>query len=212
MLSIEPDSAVGRLTGVDSITASKGHADFLDDAMQESSGTPAVAVGRPNNTSAESGVALAIEMSPVVSKGEEKEEEHLSRLTHMLYDLLTGWLPAYEGYNDDGTRVTPVFDDPVPVDRSAVVQELNTLVSAKIVSTRTAREVAAEKLGYQFPEDEDARLAAKRRQRWTLRVRGSMRPWAQVTLPLGRGPERLFNEQEDHDVAGQPERPLRQRE
>jgi hypothetical protein len=161
MLSIEPDSAVGRLTGVDSITASKGHADFLDDAMQESSGTPAVAVGRPNNTSAESGVALAIEMSPVVSKGEEKEEEHLSRLTHMLYDLLTGWLPAYEGYNDDGTRVTPVFDDPVPVDRSAVVQELNTLVSAKIVSTRTAREVAAEKLGYQFPEDEDARLAGE---------------------------------------------------
>lgn len=161
MLSIAEGAKIGKLTGVDSISASKGHADFLSDAMQEASGTPAVAIGRPNNTSAESGVALAIEMSPVVSKGEEKEEEHLSKLTQMLHDILVGWLPAYEGYTDDGTRVIPVFDDPVPVDRAAVVTELSTLVTSKVISARTARDVAAEKLGYQFPADEDARLAGE---------------------------------------------------
>jgi hypothetical protein len=161
MLSLEQGGKIGRLTGVDSISASKGHAEMLQNAMQEASGTPAVAIGRPNNTSAESGVALAIEMSPVVSKGEEKEEEHLGRLTQMNFDLLTGWLPAYEGYTDDGTRVLPVFDDPVPVDRAAVVTEVTGLVTAKIISARSARDVVAEKLGYQFGPDEDSRLAGE---------------------------------------------------
>ncbi len=161
MLSLDENSKAGRLSGVDSIAASKGHADFLSDAMQESSGTPAVAVGRPNTASAASGVALALELSPVVAKGEEAEEEHIARLTQMLYDLVTGWLPTYEGLQDNGTRVLPVFDDPVPVDRAAVVTELSTLVTAKILSAKTARDVAAEKLGYQFPDDEDARLAGE---------------------------------------------------
>lgn len=160
MLSLEQGGKVGRLTGVDSVTPSLQHARFLQDSMQEATGTPAVAIGRPNNTSAESGVALAIEMSPVVSKGEEKEEEHLSKLTHMLFDLLTGWLPAYEGYTDDGTRVIPVFEDPVPVDRAAVISEVTSLVTAKVISPTTARDVIVERLGYQIPEDEDARLAA----------------------------------------------------
>jgi len=161
MLSLEEGGKIGRLSGVDSVSPSMQHAKFLQDSMQEATGTPAVAIGRPNNTSAESGVALAIEMSPVVSKGEEKEEEHLGRLTQMLFDLLTGWMPAYEGYTDDGTRVIPVFDDPVPVDRAAVVTEVTSLVTGKIISARTARDVVAERLGYQFSDDEDARLAGE---------------------------------------------------
>lgn len=161
MLSLEKDGKVGRLTGVGSVQPSLDHAKFLQQGMQESSGTPEVAIGRGTAAAAASGVALAIEMAPVVSKGEEKEEEHISKLTQMLFDLLTGWLPAYEGYTDDGTRVLPIFDNPVPVDRAAVVVELSTLVTAKILSARTARDVAAEKLGYQIPEDEDTRLAGE---------------------------------------------------
>lgn len=161
MLDLEPDSAVGRLSGIGSVQPSMDHIKHLDNSAQQSSGTPQVAVGNTETNVVASGVALAIEMAPVVSKGEEKEEEHISKLTQMLFDLLTGWLPAYEGYTDNGTRILPAFDDAVPVDRAAVVSELNTLVTAKIISAQTARDVAAEKLGYQFPADEGQRLAGE---------------------------------------------------
>lgn len=150
MIELEPGKKVGRLEGVSAqgVAAMHSHSDKLQAEARASTATPDIAVGRVDVSVASSGVALAIEMAPIISKNEEKEEEISGKLDQLLYDLLNGWFPAYEQHNAGGLVVTVAFGDPLPVNREAVVKEVVDLVTAKVISIQYGLQMLKDKLGY----------------------------------------------------------------
>lgn len=148
MLELTSGSKVGRVDGARDINSMLAHTEAMGQHAREASGTPDVAVGRVDVKVAESGIALAIQFAPVVAKGEELEEECANKLDQMVFDLLNGWLPAYEGWSPNGMVVTVVFGDPLPVNRAAIVTEVAELVKNKVISRRMGAQIIKDKLGY----------------------------------------------------------------
>lgn len=162
MLELTAGSRVGRVDGANDINSMLAHTEALGTHAREATGTPDVAVGRVDVKVAESGIALAIQFAPITAKNAESEEEVGTKLDQMVYDLLNMWLPAYEGWSPNGLVVTVHFDDPLPVNREAIVKEVSDLVTAKVISKRFAAQVVKDKLGYDIvPEDMVAEVAAE---------------------------------------------------
>jgi hypothetical protein len=161
VLEVVKDGKIGRLDGISSITPSLDHIALLKAEARETTGTPDIAVGAVDVKVAESGVSRAIQFAPIIAKNAEKEVELKSRLDQFLYDLLTGWLPAYDGYTDNGVRVTAEFGPALPVNASEIVELLASLVEKKIVSAEWARDFLTEKLGWTFESTEGGAIAAE---------------------------------------------------
>ena len=148
VIELQPGSKFDRVKGVDSVQPMLDHIDMLESQARETSGTPDIAVGKVDVAVAESGVALALQMSPILAKNSETEEEFKAILDQMFYDIVTMWLPAYEGANFGGVSYTIVFGDPLPVDRAAIIAEVKDLVDSKIIPIRFALQILKDKLGY----------------------------------------------------------------
>lgn len=69
----------------------------------------------------------------------------------MLSDLLLRWMPAFGVYEPaEGLDVVPTVEDPMPVDRTAVVTEVTTLVDSNIITIAEAQSILEDRLGYEF--------------------------------------------------------------
>lgn len=170
VVEIDEDSTFERVSGVGSVQPYQTHIGSLRGFAHESAGIPDVAVGGGDVQVMESGIALSLRMSPLLSKNEEKEQEILSVTDHMLYDLATMWFPVYEQL-ENAARPVSICDDPMPVNRDAVVKEITALLTTDppLISAEYARTLLSEKLGYDFPDEmatavvtEAADLAAAR--------------------------------------------------
>lgn len=164
MIELEKDGKMGRVDGVGSVTPIQDHMNFMGTAAREATGVPDIAIGRIDAQAAQSGVALRIEFMPILAKNQEKEEELASKLTHLLHDLITMWLPAYEAYTPPLLEPSVHFGDPIPTDRAAVLQEVILMITNKIVSIDWAQKYLSEKLGYTFPADMLAAIVAEGEQ------------------------------------------------
>lgn len=155
------DDSFNRVTGVTTIQPMLSHAEYLEDRIMQTSGTPQIAVGRLQTGAASSGVSLLIQMGPVLSKNEEKEQEIQSKLNQMAFDILNMWLPAYEGIAPEGMMIKSSFGDPLPVDRVAALAEIMTMLTNRVISIEYAQQLIREKLGYDIPTDELARVVSE---------------------------------------------------
>ena len=93
---------------------------------------------------------------PLLAQNEEKELEIITVEDQMLHDIARMWLPAYESEYfpsaADMAEITVValFDDPMPINRDAKVQELVLLDSSNLIlKTMTIQELR--NLGYKYP-------------------------------------------------------------
>lgn len=164
VLELEQGSTFGRVAGVTTLEPLVTHTQQLTSAARETTATPDVAVGRVDVQVAESGIALAIQMAPIVAKNAEKEEELKNKTDQLLYDLVNGWFPAYEGLQASGIVVTMVFGDPLPVNRDAIVKEVTDLIKdgQQVISKRFALQILKDKLGYDIdPEAMLQEIAAE---------------------------------------------------
>lgn len=143
-----------RVSGVSSVEPGLAHIGKLESSMREASGVPDIAVGRVDVQVAESGIALAFQMGPLLAGNEEKESEILAVTDHMLFDIATMWIPVYEGIQN-AARPVSIVDDPLPVNRKAVMDEILAMLSSDppLISTEYARTLLSEKLGYDFPDE-----------------------------------------------------------
>jgi len=144
-----------RITGVSSVAPMLEHIGKLESSMREASGVPDIAVGKVDTSVAESGIALAFHMSPILAANEEKESEILATMDHLLYDLSTMWLPSYEGVAAGDARAVSVVDDPMPVNRKSTIDEVIALLSSDppLISAEYARTLLSDKLGFDFPDE-----------------------------------------------------------
>lgn len=168
VLELEAGKTFGRVQGVTSVQPFQDHQGAMHSGMMEASGTPGVAVGQVDVQAAQSGIALEIQFRPLLSKNGEKEEELKGVLRHLLFDLVTGFLPGYEqispGPDDNPVKYDVSFDSPLPIDRVAVMKEIMDMVTAKIIDGETARAMITERLGISFPAGVGAAVAAEQAQ------------------------------------------------
>lgn len=147
-----PDSKFVRVNGVESVGPFLDHIKYLEDKVEEATGVNDAAKGSVDVSVAESGIALALRLSPLLARVELDDTYVTGKLTQMWYDLATGWLPTYEDVEFPGTEVRPTLADKLPINRKERFDELLTMVKEKIVSRKWARARMAE-LGYEIPEE-----------------------------------------------------------
>ena len=63
------------------------HMEFLKTELKESVGLSDVAIGKSDASTAESGIALMVQLGPILSKSQESESEITDVLTQMFWDL-----------------------------------------------------------------------------------------------------------------------------
>lgn len=150
VVELDAEAEFKRVSGVTSLPALE-HVKFLLEEQRRAAGVPDIAAGMVDVTVAESGIALQLQLSPLLAKNAEKEAEMLGVYDHMLYDLVHAWLPTFEGVGGE-VEVASIVADPMPVNHEKRVDELLKLVAANIITAAYAREKLTE-LGYDFPEN-----------------------------------------------------------
>lgn len=118
-----------RVSGITTVAPFGEHIKALDEAMQKAIGVPDIAIGEVDATVAESGIARLLKLSPLIAKNKEKELEILDVADQFIYDLLTGWLPAYEKVGGDVFYIN-AFDDAMPRDKAKDLSDIITLWSS----------------------------------------------------------------------------------
>lgn len=168
VLEIDEDSTFGRVAGVGSVEPMIAHINKIEGSMREAAGVPNIAIGNVDTQVAESGIALAFHMAPILAGNSEKEQEILGTMDQLLFDLVTMWFPEFEDLETPARAISKV-DDPLPVNRKAVLEEITTMVREGLISIAYAQTLVQEKLGYEFPTEmleeivkEQAQLAEAR--------------------------------------------------
>jgi hypothetical protein len=154
VLEIDEDSEFGRIGGVSTVEPMQKHIEAIKGSMHEAAGVPDIAIGSVDTQVAESGIALAFHMAPILAANEEKEDEINGVMDHLLFDLTTMWLLEFEGV-DTPARVISNTGDPLPTNRAAVLAEVIQMLSTEppLISAEYARTILQEKLGYDFPAE-----------------------------------------------------------
>lgn len=150
---LEQGGKFWRVEGATNVDSMQAHSASLKEGVQQSTGVPEVAMGKVDVQVAQSGIALAIQMAPMTAKDGEKEDELKSKLNQFMYDLVNGWLPAYESYNGNGVTIKSSFGNPLPVNRAEVLAEIVALVNAQLISREFALTLLQQRLGFQIPDD-----------------------------------------------------------
>lgn len=160
VVELSSGTTFNRVPGVQTVQPSQDHVKYLESKIREASGVPDIAVGSVDVQVAESGIALMIKMSPLLTQTREKELEIIGKTDQMLYDLSTMWFPAYEGLNFGNVVVESITGDPMPQNREQAVEEIIKLVTAKIISIEEAR-IRLNSLGYQLDDTSAAAIIAE---------------------------------------------------
>lgn len=154
-------SKFDRLQGVGDLSGSYGaHYNRLWEALKQASSTPDIAIGSVDVQVASSGIALALQLGPMLAKASEKNDLLLDTQNQFWYDILTMWMPAYEQTTFEGIGVECTVGNAVPVDREGRFAELNDMLDRGVIDTEYYR-TEAKKLGYTFPEGMSARAKAE---------------------------------------------------
>lgn len=140
-----------KVEGIKDMKPYQDHINTVSHELDGSAGLSAVAIGNADAATAASGIALRLDMAPILANNQEKEGELLTILDEIGNDLLTMWSPVDGAALAETVMVANSFDDPLPVDRAATVLEITQLVAAGLMSKEFAIGVLKDKLGYDFP-------------------------------------------------------------
>lgn len=146
-----------RIDGISSIQPSKDHIEMLINFLKDASGASDAAIGKVDVQVAESGVALLLQLGPMLAKAAEKDLEIVDVHTQMFYDL-KNWFAVYEQQNFLDAEVIPILGDKLPTNREKEIEHILEMVAAKIMSAQTAR-ARLTMLGYKFEQNEAVVIA-----------------------------------------------------
>lgn len=149
-----------RKNGVSNVEPYQKHIGAMQDYVDQAMGQSSIAKGRVTDVNiAESGVALALELAPILARAEEKNLTVEAVLSNMFYDLVN-WFLAYEdGALSPLQNITwvPTFGDAMPRNRKQEIDELLKLASSspQLVPMSYVRN-RLRQLGYEDMPEEDA--------------------------------------------------------
>jgi hypothetical protein len=156
-----------RANGVGSVQPFLDHVNYLHSQIDHAKGMSDAVKGHVDVRAAESGISLRLQMEPFLSRIREGDQVITDVHLNMLYDL-RAWFAAYEGLGGlEEVAWVPIFGEKIPQDRKAKFREVLDLVKEGIIDSATGREML-EDLGYEFPADIEARIAAEDQRRLDL--------------------------------------------
>jgi hypothetical protein len=152
-----------RVQGVDSVTPFLDHVGKLQGSLWEASGTPEVARGKVEVSAVESGIALAIQFSPVLAKIEDREAEAIDVLGNLWFDW-AGWMREFEGVTfPEPPEIT--LGDKLPLNEDAFLTRMSLLLKDGIVSREWVRGQIRARLGLDIPEGMEEEVLAEGKAR-----------------------------------------------
>ena len=169
VVEISQGDEFSRVSGVSSVSPWQDHLSFLDAWALQGSGIPEMATGTVDVSVAQSGIALALKMGPIIAENADKQLTIGGKWEQLGYDLIHGWLPAFEGVDSPATIFTPTFGDPMPLDRDAYVKELIELYSSGLLLIDEVRE-KLEKIGYKYSSDLTEKLLEETNKKATAEM------------------------------------------
>lgn len=158
-----------KVAGVGDLAGSYGeHYKRLWESIYQASGTPEIAVGKVDVSVAQSGVALQIQLGPMLSKARDKNELVLDSHNQMFWDVIRQWMPAFEEttFSED-VVVECLVGSAIPIDREGRFAELNDMLDRGVIDTEYYRS-EAKKLGYEFPADIGTKATAEWEKRQAM--------------------------------------------
>lgn len=144
---------IRRINASTSIQPYTDHRKYLHDQLDAAASCPNIAKGRTDVSVAASGVALRLELGPILSRGEEGELGITDTMTNLLYDYRK-WHEAYEGPGLGPVRLLPMYGPKIPEDPSQIFDRVMKMVEDKMVSLKWARGYLTKRMGYEFPADD----------------------------------------------------------
>lgn len=140
-----------RINGAGSVTPYGDHYDRMYNAIKHAVGLSDVAIGKVDTATAESGVALSLELGPIMSYTSNKDQ-HITDVARQMFHDLCFWLQEYEdlpllqqgeGGPTPRVRITPTYRDKIPPNQKQVVEQVFQLRSAipPLISLQTAHKM-----------------------------------------------------------------------
>lgn len=142
-----------RINGASSVTPYGDHYNRLVEAVKQATGVSDVAIGKVDSATAESGIALLLQLGPILSYTGEMDEHIIDVMSQMFHDLCF-WLQVYEELplltqNPDGegltprVRVQPTVGEKIPTNTKQIIEQVMQLRGAlpPLISVETAHEM-----------------------------------------------------------------------
>lgn len=139
-----------RINGVHTVTPYGDHYERLVNAVRMAVGASDAAVGKVDSATAESGIALAIQLAPIMAHTAKKDKTIVGVHTQMFYDLCF-WFAVYEELpilltnNEQGDPapsviITPTIGAKIPTNIRELIQRIIDLrsVDPPLISIETA--------------------------------------------------------------------------
>lgn len=167
VVEVPSNATFTRVSGVQAGLPGIEHMNFILGQSQSSAGIPDIAAGIVDVTIAQSGIALQLQLSPLLSKNKEKETDMMAKYNIMFSDLLNGWMVAFEAFpNGSGVIVTATVQNPVPQDNAARFTQIIEMVTSvpPVMSVKTAQK-ELNKIGWDIPASELTQLQTEAQER-----------------------------------------------
>jgi hypothetical protein len=158
----KPDAYFERVPGIGSVQASQDHIAFLLDMAESTVGVSDVALGQVDTTVAESGIALALRLGPIIDEADDADELILATLNQLFFDMKM-WLAAYESITiPPEVEITAVVGPKIPRDIEKDKNVYTDLHLAGVIPTKVLIEKMNE-LGFDLgdPDELIAAVAAE---------------------------------------------------
>lgn len=138
-----------RINGTSSVTPYGDHYNRLYDSLKEATGVSDVAIGKVDSATAESGVALMIQLGPILSYTGDKDQHIVDVMGQMFHDLCF-WFQIYEELpllvsGEEGSltprvRVQPTIGDKIPLNKKQLIDQVLALraMVPPLISLETA--------------------------------------------------------------------------
>jgi hypothetical protein len=153
-----------RISGATSLAAYGEHYDRLVDAVRAALGASDAAVGKVGTDVAESGIALALQLAPIIAHTKPKDQNIIDVHAQMFHDLCY-WLTVYEelpllmsgeeGSLTPAVLVQPTIGNKIPINRKQVLDDVVAMrmTTPALISMKTAVRLLRE-AGYDLEENE----------------------------------------------------------
>lgn len=143
-----------RLKGIDSVAPIQEHVKYLEESTYGMTGVNDIALGK-SSAQPKSGIALLLEMGPLMDAADDIDLQINDGMDHLLYDLQQYWFPEYEGLDFTQVSLTSETDkDRLPFDREGRWKELTDGYAANIFPLEYVHRKLKEEFGYDLTTKE----------------------------------------------------------
>jgi hypothetical protein len=156
VVEVPPEGKFERVSGVASVEPTIQHMEWIQQQAQSLQGINEIALGNVDVSVAESGIALALRMGPLLDAAEDRDREIFDILNNMLYDLSTMYFPVYERIQFPEVEVVPYFPPKLPEDTAGRLDRLQQLFTDRVMPLSIYWKNLRE-MGMQLPPDDELR-------------------------------------------------------